>query len=82
MQNTPNEIEGTQNHPNDNYYPVEKLVKAKLISGKKHFLVKQVGNYSDSWEPEENIPEQVKQEFYILQANRKKRKRKKKTNTC
>ena len=40
MQNTPNEIEGTQNHPNDIYYPVEKLVKAKLISGKKHFLVK------------------------------------------
>ena len=63
------------------YYPVEKLLKAKLISGKKHFLVKWVGNYSDSWEPEKNIPEQVKQEFYILQANRK-RKKKKKTNTC
>jgi len=59
-QNTPNEIEGTQDDPNIKYYPVEKLIKAKLISGKKHFLVKWVGNYSDSWEPEENIPEQVK----------------------
>ena len=37
-QNTPNEIEGTQDDPNIKYYPVEKLVKAKLILGKKHFL--------------------------------------------
>ena len=39
-QNTPNEMEGTQDDTSNKYYPVEKLVKAKLISGKKHFLVK------------------------------------------
>jgi hypothetical protein len=56
-----NQDEGSQNsqsrqhstrgdgNTNDKYYPVEKLVKSRMRSGIKEFLVRWEGNYPDSW---------------------------------
>lgn len=57
----------------DDLYLVERIVRAKRINNKPHYFIKWLGfNYSDNtWEPEENIPDEIIQEFKCRKDNEK-----------
>ena len=48
----------------DETYYVEKLLKCKLINGKKHYLVKWVGYPEKTWEPESHLPGGLRRQFH------------------
>ncbi|VDI21081.1 Hypothetical predicted protein, partial [Mytilus galloprovincialis] len=63
-----------QRHTNDDrknddsdLYLVERIVKAKRINNKMHYYIKWLGfgSTSNSWEPEENIPPELRHEFKV-----------------
>ncbi|MES9881485.1 MAG: DDE-type integrase/transposase/recombinase [Sedimenticola sp.] len=60
----------------NNKYHVNRLLKTKLIGNKRHYLVKWMGNFKDSWEPEDYITDKPKEEFHAhwTLTNRRKRK--------
>jgi hypothetical protein len=68
---------GEEEMTNDKYYPVEKFVKTRVRSGIKEFLVRREGNYADSWEPEQTISDHLKNEFYTIKTNQKRKGKKK-----
>ena len=70
------EANPSSSQSDDTYYEVETLLKMKFMKGKKHYLVRWKGNYSDTWEPEDFITEKPKREFHIRRARQGKRKRK------
>jgi hypothetical protein len=53
-ENENSDKEGTQNDQNQ-WLPVENIIKTKWVRGKTHYLVRWTGNYQDSWEPGENL---------------------------
>ena len=67
--------DGNTNHK---YYPVEKLVKTRVRPGIKEFLVRWEGNYSDSWESEQNISDHLTNEFYTIKSNQNRKGKEKK----
>ena len=75
-QSTSQEANPSSSQSDDTYYEVENLLKMKFMKGKKHYLVRWKGNYSDTWEPEDFITEKPKREFHIRRARQGKRKRK------
>ncbi|CAG2184663.1 unnamed protein product [Mytilus edulis] len=63
-----------QRHTNDDrknddsdLYLVERIVKSKRINNKMHYYIKWLGfgSTSNSWEPEENIPPELRHEFKV-----------------
>lgn len=69
----------------ENHGYVEKLIQYKLIIGKKHFLVKWQGSNQKTWEPEENINEELIRKYHIdkTQSGRtRKRGRRRRTRSC
>ncbi|CAC5384529.1 unnamed protein product [Mytilus coruscus] len=69
-----NDTTQVQRHTNDDrnnddsdLYLVERIVKAKRINNKMHYYIKWLGfgNRSNSWEPEENIPPELRHEFKV-----------------
>jgi hypothetical protein len=54
-ENEDSDKEGTQNYQNQ-WLPVENIIKTKWVRGKKHYIVRWTGNYPDSWEPGEISP--------------------------
>eukprot|EP01017_Pseudomicrothorax_dubius_P023368 TRINITY_DN25002_c0_g1_i1.p1 TRINITY_DN25002_c0_g1~~TRINITY_DN25002_c0_g1_i1.p1 ORF type:complete len:259 (-),score=30.80 TRINITY_DN25002_c0_g1_i1:611-1387(-) len=58
-------------------YNVEKILKDKVVKGKRMFLTKWEGwpHSSNTWEPEENFPEDVLQEYLEEKANKGKKGR-------
>ena len=53
------------NNTDHNYYPVGKLLKTRVRSGIREFLIR--------WEPEQNMSDHLKNEFYTRKSNKKKR---------
>ena len=62
---TPVVIDSSQ--PQDSeWQEIEKLLSCKMINGKKHYQVLWLNrNVPVSFEPEDNVPEQLKREFHI-----------------
>ncbi|CAC5404427.1 unnamed protein product [Mytilus coruscus] len=56
-----------RNNDDSDLYLVERIVKAKRINNKMHYYIKWLGfgNRSNSWEPEENIPPELRLEFKV-----------------
>ncbi|CAC5394344.1 unnamed protein product [Mytilus coruscus] len=56
-----------RNNDDSDLYLVERIVKAKRINNKMHYYIKWLGfgNRSNSWEPEENIPPELRHEFKV-----------------
>ncbi|KAL3873091.1 hypothetical protein ACJMK2_036250 [Sinanodonta woodiana] len=46
------------------WYLVDKLLKSKWISGKRHYLVKWSDGSTPSWQPTENVSQALKQAFH------------------
>ena len=72
-ENEDSDKEGTQNDQNQ-WLPVENIIKTKWVKGKKHYLVRWTGNYPDSWEPGENLSDHLKERFHANLANKRKRR--------
>ena len=53
MQSKYQEANPSSSQSDDTYYEVETLLKMKFMKGKKHYLVRWKGNYSDTWEAED-----------------------------
>ena len=62
------------NNTDHNCYPVEKLLKTRVRSGIREFLIRWEGNYPDSWEPVQNMSDHLKNEFYTRKSNKKKKR--------
>ena len=63
------------NKSNQEWLPVEKLLRTKMIQGKRHYLVKW-RDEKPTWEPSENVSEALKRLFHIsktLKGTRRKR---------
>jgi len=58
------------------WYIVEKIVKSGLIGRKLHFKIKWKGYRKCTWEPKENVPEELIREYYIKKSRRNKSKHK------
>ncbi|CAC5397899.1 CBX5 [Mytilus coruscus] len=56
-----------RNNDDSDLYLVERIVNAKRINNKMHYYIKWLGfgNRSNSWEPEENIPPELRHEFKV-----------------
>ncbi|CAC5388195.1 unnamed protein product [Mytilus coruscus] len=56
-----------RNNDDSDLYLVERIVKAKRINNKMHYYIKWLGfgNRSNSWEPEESIPPELRHEFKV-----------------
>ncbi|CAC5384128.1 unnamed protein product [Mytilus coruscus] len=56
-----------RNNDDSDLYLVERIVKAKRINNQMHYYIKWLGfgNRSNSWEPEENIPPELRHEFKV-----------------
>jgi hypothetical protein len=65
----------TQNDQNQ-WFPVENILKTKWVRGKKHYLVRWAGNYPDSWEPGENLSDHLKERVHANLSKKCKRRRK------
>ena len=73
---TPNPANQDSNNEKE-YFTVEKVLKMRLRGGKREFLLKWVGNYPSTWEPETNLSKHLKREYFITHTKQG-RKRKKK----
>lgn len=62
---------------NEIYFPVDKLLKINNRNGIRHFYVKWLDG-SKTWEPEQNLPETVIEDYFVTHTQKGKvRKRKK-----
>lgn len=52
-------------------YEVDKLLDSKIKKGKTYYLVKWQGNYSNSWEPEENINSNLIRQYLFSEQVKK-----------
>ena len=48
-----------------------------MRSGIREFLIRWEGNCPDSWEPEQNMSDHLKNEFYTRKSNKKRKGKKK-----
>jgi DNA invertase Pin-like site-specific DNA recombinase len=55
----------------DNTYEVDKLLDSKIKKGKTYYLVKWQGNYSNSWEPEDNINSNLIRQYLLNEQIKK-----------
>lgn len=63
----PHDQSSNSHAPTDNsteWYSVDKLLKSKWISGKKHYLVKWTDGSTPSWQPTENVSPALKEAFH------------------
>ena len=75
-QNKP--LNRTPKEKNNTWYPVERLLKSKLIRGIRHYLVRWADKTSKpSWEPVINITPSLIEQFHINKYNTSRRKGKK-----
>ena len=56
------------------------LGKYRLIQQKRHYKIKWKGHPTPTWEPEENIPSELRQEFHIRKTNAGARRKQRKKN--
>lgn len=58
-------------------YNVEKIINDKIMRGKRYFRTKWRGFNSkdNSWEPEENIPNALIQEYFRIKSERRRQRR-------
>lgn len=58
-------------------YNVEKIINDKIMRGKRYFRIKWRGFNSkdNSWEPEENIPNALIQEYFRIKSERRRQRR-------
>jgi len=72
----PGEIYSAQHDPANSFQfnQMEKIIKSSLIGGKLHFQVKWHG-CKKTWEPKENVPDELIREYYIRKSRRNKRKK-------
>ncbi|KAL3882070.1 hypothetical protein ACJMK2_028445 [Sinanodonta woodiana] len=59
------------------WYIVDKLLKSKRTSGKRHYLVKWSDGSTPSWQPNENVSQALKQAFHSkrTQSNTRRKRR-------
>ena len=72
-ENEDSEKEDTKNHQNQ-WLPVENILKTKWVRGKKHYLVRWTGNFPDSWEPGEHLSDHSEERFHANVSNKRKRR--------
>lgn len=83
LQNTPERQVDADQPTNDSYGYVEKLMQYKLVNGKKYFLVKWQGSGVKTWEPEENINDELIWQYHITRTQTgRARKRRRRTRSC
>lgn len=66
-----------EQHDSETYFPFERLLKVRKISGKTQFLVKWKDGSPNTWEPEENISDTVLREYYSTHTRTGKRRKRK-----
>ncbi|XP_071176347.1 chromo domain-containing protein cec-1-like [Mytilus edulis] len=68
-----------RNNDDSDLYLVERIVKSKRINNKMHYYIKWLGfgSTSNSWEPEENIPPELRHEFKVRMDQNKRIKARK-----
>ncbi|KAK3088363.1 hypothetical protein FSP39_018216 [Pinctada imbricata] len=66
----------------DTTYNVDKLIRYKYNKGKKLFLVKWQGYSKRTWEPADNLPQDMVRRYYITRTQRGTVKRKQKKLSC
>lgn len=66
-----------EQHDSETYFPFERLLKVRKISGKTQFLVKWKDGSPNTWEPEENISDAVLREYYSTHTRTGKRRKRK-----
>jgi hypothetical protein len=51
----------TNSESNDEYYIIEKILKSRIVNGRKEFRIKWLGYTNDwnTWEPEENVRTEI-----------------------
>lgn len=77
VENT-SDAESAENSDDDERrYNVEKIINDKVMRGKRHFRIKWEGFNSkhNSWEPEENIPNALIQEYFRVKSERRRQRR-------
>ena len=52
------------------FYEVDKIVASRLIDGIRHYKIKWKGYSTPTWEPEQNIPKDMKEKFHINKTNK------------
>ena len=63
---------GMQTNENkSDWYIVDKIVKSAMIGKKLHFQIKWKNYKNCTWEPRENVPEELIREYYIKKKRRK-----------
>ena len=53
----------------DDLYQVEKILACKRIKQQKHYKIKWLGYKETTWEPEENIPDELIRDFHVSRTN-------------
>ena len=70
-------VEAEKEKEEENWFPVNKVLAVKTISGKKYYKVEWLDNQrSKTWEPEENLPDNLKQEYHVKRTQTGKLRRK------
>ncbi len=64
----------TQDNRSDGYR-VERIVKSGLIGRKLHFMIKWKGYKKCTWEPKENVPDELIRDYYIRKSRKNKSKK-------
>lgn len=61
MKRKSNNSKITNNESNDEYYLIEKILKSRIVNGRKEFRIKWLGYTNDwnTWEPEENVRTEI-----------------------
>ena len=67
----------TPDHDSETFFPIKRLLRLKRIKGKTHFLVQWEDGSPNTWEPEENILDNVPREYYTTHTRQGKRRRRK-----
>ena len=55
----------TQTTQKSEWFAVDRILKSKIINGKKHYFIKWKGKFPNSREPEEHVSDHCKQQFNI-----------------
>ena len=75
---TENAIPSTQTTNREKeYFTVEKVLKTRLRGCKREFLLKWLGNYPSTWEPEANLSPNMRHEYFISHTKQGKKRKKK-----
>lgn len=71
------DAESESSDDDERRYNVEKIINDKIMRGKRYFRIKweNFSSKDNSWEPEENIPNALIQEYFRVKSERRRQRR-------